>query len=188
MKKLILTALLVTGSLGAQAGGFRFYHHWGFRSPAVSFYFGASPDYWPYYSWGYYPAYAYGYYPSYSYAPAYSYNYGYARPNYAVSGTLLGALTGGLIGNSIHHQGWEGAGIGAAAGLLLGSLAENNARVREQTYYAAPPVSYARPNYTADAPTVPNAPRVPSAPQIQNFAATYKPASAMSSANRLFGR
>ena len=46
-----------------------------------------------------------------------------ARPNYAVGGTLTGALAGGLIGAGDHH-GWEGAGIGAAAGLVVGSIAE----------------------------------------------------------------
>jgi len=62
----------------------------------------------------YYPATTYaqpGY--GYIYAPPYAYTPVYApappRPNYAVGGTLLGALAGGLIGVGTDH-GWEGAG------------------------------------------------------------------------------
>ena len=53
----------------------------------------------------------------------------------------MGALTGGIIGSS-HHEGWEGAGIGAAAGLLLGGIAESHARAQERAHYSAPQVSY----------------------------------------------
>jgi hypothetical protein len=182
MKKLILTTLLVVGSLSAYAGGHHFDHRggWGSRS-SISFQFGGYPYYSPWYSYSYpyYPSYSYGYYPG--------YGYDYSRPNYAVNGTLLGALTGGIIGNSIHHQGWEGAGIGAAAGLLLGGLAEHNARANEQSYYSAPAVSYAQPNSIANAPTVNNPPAVPDAPRVQS-PPTYRPAGTMSSANSLFGR
>ncbi|HWI59919.1 MAG TPA: YMGG-like glycine zipper-containing protein [Bacillota bacterium] len=126
-----------------------------------------------------YPAYAYPYYP----APAY-YSYEYQRPNYAVGGTLFGALAGGLIGNSIHHQGWEGAGIGAAAGLLFGSLAEHSARARERVYFAPPPV-YGVP----EASTANTAPAVPPAPQVpEPTTSTFTANSSMSSANSLFGR
>ena len=101
--------------------------------------------------------------------------------------TLAGALLGGIIGDSVHGRGWEGAGIGAAAGLVLGSLAEHNARAYERNYYAAPTATYAQPNYIADAPTVNTAPTVSDAPRVPT-APVYKPANAMSSANSLFGR
>src|SRR5215475_4057497 len=55
----------------------------------------------------------------YMYQPAYVYNPPPQRPNYAVGGTLVGALAGGLIGAS-QDYGWQGAGIGAAGGLVLG--------------------------------------------------------------------
>ena len=179
MKKwMLMTAVLAMASASAYAGGFR--HHGGYgwghggygwhRGPSVSFVFGGGyPSYAPFYSYPY---------------PSYGYDYGYNRPNYALGGTLLGALTGGLIGNSIHHQGWEGAGIGAAAGLLLGGLAEHNARARERTYYSAPVVDPS--SYVAAAPVANNAPAVTAAPPVQS--APYKPATAMSSANSLFGR
>lgn len=185
MKKLILITLLVAGSLTAQAGGFHHagHHGWG-HSPSFSFYYGGYPGY----SW-YAPSYSYAGYPGYSYDyyPGYGYGYDYMRPNYAVNGTLLGALTGGIIGNSIHHQGWEGAGIGAAAGLLLGGLAEHNARVNEQTRQATPAFSYAQPRDIAISPTVNSAPTVPAAPRVESTT-NYKPSGAMSSANALFGR
>jgi hypothetical protein len=187
MKKIILTISLVIAGLNVQAGGFHGYHHYrSWYHPSISFYYGASP----YYSLGYsYPSSYYPGYASYAYYPDYNYDNGYARPNYAVGGTLLGALTGGLIGNSIHHQGWEGAGIGAAAGLLLGSLAEQGARTYERNSYVTPSVSYARPNYAANVPTVNSARTVPSAPRVESPAtATYKPAGSMGGANSLFGR
>lgn len=189
MKTFISAILLVIGSLGAQAGGYHYYHHhdWG-HGPSISFYWGS--PYYPGYSYGAYPS--YWSYPAYGPYPAYSYDYTYTRPNYAVSGTLLGALTGGLIGNSIHHQGWEGAGIGAAAGLLLGSVAEQNARTYERSCYAAPRVSYAQPNYIANAPVVNDPPTVPAAPQVQDSPKTtytsYRSTGTMGSANSLFGR
>jgi hypothetical protein len=42
----------------------------------------------------------------------------------AVNGALLGGIAGAIIGNnsgSLHHNGWQGAAIGAGAGLILGS-------------------------------------------------------------------
>lgn len=128
----------------------------------------------------------------YVYAPAPVY-YAPPRPNYAVDGTLLGALGGGLIGAS-QHKGWEGAGIGAAAGLVVGTAAEIAAEKQEprapivpatppppQVVVAAPPppVALAAPNpppptvaplaprFAVAAPParqIPDAPRVPDAP------------------------
>jgi YMGG-like Gly-zipper len=199
MKTIVLTFLIAVGALTAQAGGYHYYnhsHYWGHSrargcGPSVSFYYGGYPAWWGWgaYSYPVYPGPVYsGYYGSY---PVYSYDYGYARPNYAVSGTLLGALAGGLIGNSIHHQGWEGAGIGAAAGLLLGSVAEHNARAYERAY-DPPAVSYAPPrdiNSTRtvnDAPAVPSAPRIPDSPRMASSTAPVH--DTMSGANSLFGR
>jgi hypothetical protein len=182
---LVLAALLAFGTVSARAGGHYYrgghgaYHHYPYRwgySPSVSFYYGGAPYYAPYGYSGYtYPAYGYG--------------YDYGRPNYAVSGTLLGALTGGIMGNSIHHQGWEGAGIGAAAGLLLGGVAEHSARARERAAYSAPPVPPAPQNQVANAPTVPDAPVAPAAPTFpDNSASRAAGSSSMSGANSLFGR
>lgn len=97
--------------------------------------------------------------PGYSYAPASSVSFGYgygnrynssyvyyapnsycapgyyyrptSRPNYAVGGTLLGAASGALIGAG-HRDAGKGAAIGAAAGLVLGGIAEHSARKQEQ--------------------------------------------------------
>ncbi|MSU57175.1 MAG: hypothetical protein EXS35_03160 [Pedosphaera sp.] len=65
-----------------------------------------------------------------------NYYYRAARPNYAVSGTLLGAASGALIGAGTRDAG-KGAAIGAAAGLVLGGVAEASARNREQRTAAA---------------------------------------------------
>ncbi len=201
MKKLICTIVLVSGYLSAQAGVYAFHSGHGWRGgwhgrDRVSFsigvgypwYYGSAYSY-PYYSYYYSPGYyAYSYSPAYVYPEYPAYGYSYSRPNYAVGGTLLGALTGGLIGNSIHHQGWEGAGIGAAAGLVLGSIAEHSARVQERNYYSTAS-AYAQPSRTiADAPTVNPAPAVADPPPVGNSPTVYRPASAMSGANSLFGR
>ena len=175
MKAFPFALFIACATFGAQAGGHHFYsdHHWG-HGPSISFYYGGYPSYWAPYGYWSSPAFV-------SY-PAYAYDDGYARPNYAVTGTLLGALTGGLIGNSIHHQGWEGAGIGAAAGLVLGGLAEHGARTYERsTYQAAPPVYSSAPPRSSQTPTVNDAPHVADAPRVP-------PASTMASANSLFGR
>lgn len=136
----------------------------------------------------YYPAPAYaqpGY--GYAYAPPYAapvYAPAPPRPNYAVGGTLLGAMAGGLIGAG-NHQGWEGAAIGAASGLVLGTVAEATAQKRERDWAsaqtagaAAPPAQPAAPPTQAapqayqpvPPPTpayqIPDAPRVPDAPSF----------------------
>jgi hypothetical protein len=144
----------------------------------------------PLYSYSYWDSpYGYAYYPAYDYPGYPGYYYEYTRPNYAVGGTLLGALTGGLIGASQHH-GWEGAGIGAAAGLVLGSVAEIAAEKHEEkmVYATVPPplppppvpVMVMQPAVVVAAPApaptpvypqvyispnqIPDAPRVPDAP------------------------
>ena len=70
------------------------------------------------------------------------------------------------------------------AWILLGSVAEHNARANEQSYYAPP-------SRVANAPTVNDAPAAPAAPRMQDSGgASYRPAgnSSMSGANSLFGR
>ncbi len=52
------------------------------------------------------------------------------RPS-SVNGALLGGIAGAMVGNnsgSLHHNAWQGAAIGSAAGLLLGAAADNSRR------------------------------------------------------------
>jgi uncharacterized protein YcfJ len=130
-----------------------------------------APDY---YADRYYEA------PRYDYSDYSDTDYGYARPNYAVSGTLLGGLAGGIIGYNNHYQTGRGILIGAASGLILGSIAEQAAREREMA--AERPVYVSAPAEQAPAPAAPE-PQTQVAP-----AATPTPATPMSSANNLFGR
>ena len=47
----------------------------------------------------------------------------------SLDGALLGGIAGAIIGNnsgSLHHNAWQGAAIGAGAGLLLGATADAN--------------------------------------------------------------
>ncbi|HOX56535.1 MAG TPA: hypothetical protein P5205_06380 [Candidatus Paceibacterota bacterium] len=83
------------------------------------------------------PGYGYAYVPADAYAPVY-YTSAPQRPNYVIGGTLVGALAGGLIGVG-YDKGWEGAGIGAASGLVLGGLAEYAAQKHEQKLASYPP-------------------------------------------------
>ena len=103
--------------------------------------------------------------------------YVYDRPDYAATGTLLGGIAGAIIGNNSRgHNAWRGAAIGAGAGYLFGSIAENNARRREtaaaQTVMANPaPATSAPQNVTV----------------INNYYGNSAPAP-MAQANALFGR
>jgi len=177
MKKTFLAMLLLAATGGAQAGGWGWGLGFGFAGGGCSPQYGASYSYYP------------------------GGNYGYTGPNYAVGGMMLGALTGGIIGNSIHHQGWEGAAIGAASGLVLGSAAQNhaNARAAKQTYQtyapqpaaapqaAYPTTTFAKAEYSKPAYSIPNAPTIPDAPLLQNNT-PFKPTSAKSRAKSLSGR
>ena len=92
---------------------------------------------------------SYVYYSPNSYcAPGYYYR-PTSRPNYAVGGTLLGAASGALIGAG-HRDAGKGAAIGAAAGLVLGGIAEHSARKQEQRVT----VSSAATTQTQSAPAV----------------------------------
>jgi uncharacterized protein YcfJ len=87
------------------------------------------------YGYGGYGNSAYVYYAPNNYcAPGYYYRP--TRPNYVVSGTVLGAASGALIGAGRHDAG-KGALIGAGAGLLLGSVAEHAANREERRVLAA---------------------------------------------------
>lgn len=92
------------------------------------------------YGYGGYGNSAYVYYAPNDYcAPGYYYRA--TRPNYVVSGTVLGAASGALIGAGRHEAG-KGALIGAGAGLILGSVAEQATRNEEWvvvTQTTAPP-------------------------------------------------
>jgi hypothetical protein len=81
-----------------------------------------------------------------------------ARPNYAVGGTLVGAASGALIGEGTSGHPGKGAAIGAAAGLVLGGLAEHGARKQEAA------ARYTTVHSQAPAPTQAPAPAVASDP------------------------
>jgi uncharacterized protein YcfJ len=99
------------------------------------------------------------------------------RPNYVVSGTVLGAASGALIGSASDHAG-EGAAIGAATGLVLGSVAETTAQggtraitaqasnasiAPTKTEISSQPGATATCTWTTR-PQIADAPRVPDAP------------------------
>lgn len=78
------------------------------------------------------------------------------QPNYAISGTLLGAASGALIGSGSCEAG-QGAAIGAAAGLVLGSVAELAKRKAE----SKPAVVQAAAEPTVASPTQVSPPATP---------------------------
>ncbi len=117
------------------------------------------------------------------YAPAYY----ESRPNYAVTGTIVGGVAGGLIGGASRHTG-AGIAIGAGTGLLLGSVAESEARRRAALtpYYFYSP----QPVYVVAAPPATGLPAAPTFAQATTSGAEGGSAAptAMSGANSLFGR
>jgi uncharacterized protein YcfJ len=103
------------------------------------------------------------------------------RPQ-AVDGAVLGGIAGAIIGHSsgsLNHNGWQGAAIGATAGYLLGSVAEQNARNREAMAQLLTVQSAPAP---APAPA-----QTPQQVTIINNPPPQNP-SPMASANGLFGR
>ncbi len=103
------------------------------------------------YGYGHYGNSAYVYYAPNSYcAPGYYYR-STARPNYAISGTVLGAASGALIGQGAKGNPGGGAAIGAAAGLVLGGVAEHTARKQEQRVVAVSTTA-SQPQQPAPAP------------------------------------
>ena len=145
------------------------------------------------------PYYSYAAAENYSYVPQGPATYGLAdlRKQPIIGGTLLGALAGGVIGNNVGgHHAWQGAAIGGAAGLILGSLAPTQPnRVRRATPTQQPvpmppiinPVYYGTP--------LPPAPRA-QPPAVSAAGSTtiiinnnyYAPVSPASAVNGLFGR
>ncbi len=81
----------------------------------------------------------------------------YSRPNYAVTGAALGGLAGGIIGHNSGRKTMEGVGIGAASGLVLGGLVENQIRRNESRHY-----------YAQEALPNPNGAYYQNAPQIRS--------------------
>ena len=60
----------------------------------------------------------------------------------AANGAILGGIAGAIIGHnsgSLHHNGWQGAAIGAGVGALLGSAADANS-----AYYGHAPAGPGR--------------------------------------------
>lgn len=108
-----------------------------YPAPSVSFGYGYGQSY------GHCGSSAYVYHAPNNYlAPGHYYRA--TRPNYAVSGTLLGAASGALIGAGLENSdAGEGALIGAAAGLALGSVAELVSRREEKRVVAAQNASQA---------------------------------------------
>jgi len=115
---------------------------------------------------------------------------GYPNPPHAVTGVLVGGIAGGVIGHNNGRHTGEGIAIGAGAGLLLGTLADQSVRYAPapplrhhprlvRTIVVAPPESYVR-----ESPTVPEAPLAPAAP----MAYPAPVAGGMTPANSLFGR
>src|SRR5258708_4919236 len=111
-------------------------------------------------------------------------SYVYSRPNYAATGTVLGGIAGAIIGNNSGHRTWQGAAIGAGAGLLLGSLAEQDARSRE---------AYAAQQSVVQIQAQPRATQRVSASAATSSDTAYNappsaPVTPMSNANSLFAR
>ncbi len=121
---------LLAGSLSGNSSRYSYYDERVsyYSAPSVSFGYGYGRSY------GHCGSSAYVYYTPNNYlAPGFYYRP--TRPNYAVSGTILGATSGALIGAG-RHDATSGALIGAAAGLALGSVAEHATR-REERAVAA---------------------------------------------------
>lgn len=126
-------------------------------------------------------------YPMYSRVPSYSYHtYAYpdwdTRPNYAVSGAMLGALAGAVMGHNsgdLGHNPWRGAAIGSVVGLGAGALAEKRARAREREQEMAREVP---------ASVQPPAEPEDEATKERGRAHAAEKPSRMAEANRLFGR
>jgi hypothetical protein len=193
MKTIVALTVLLFALVPAQAQvflssgyynnhGHRHYsHHAGYYHSYPGYrYYGCGPRYYPY---G--PSIGYGV--TYYSQPDYEYSStSYQRPNYAVSGLMLGGLTGAIIGsNSYSHDSWEAAAWGAGAGLLIGSIAEHNARKREASEAEAQEAQAT----AVVAPTAPAEavqPKPLAVPVIKTN--NPPPKTPMSAANGMFGR
>jgi outer membrane lipoprotein SlyB len=120
------------------------------------------------------------------YSPRY-----YSRPNYAVSGALLGGVAGGIIGHNNGRHTAEGIAIGAGAGLLMGGIAEYELRKRERlsSYHAPRQVNISAPaTVLTTTPVITQAAQQPAPQQVTVVHNHQGASSPMSSANALFGR
>lgn len=133
--------------------------------------------------------------PFYAYRPYRNFGYSYPFGSFydpihggtyvgAPDGFWLGALAGGIVGHNsgaFRHNAWRGAAWGAGAGWLLGTIADAN---RSNRVYGAPQATLTPATVVVAAPTV--------QPQGETSVTVYNPqtgnASAMASANSLFGR
>ena len=119
---------LLAGSLAGSSRRYAYYDE-------PSYFYSSAPSVSLGYGYGNCGSSAYTYYTPNNYlAPGFYYRP--TRPNYAVSGTILGATSGALIGAGRHDAG-KGALIGAAAGLALGSIAERSAKREDQQVVAS---------------------------------------------------
>jgi uncharacterized protein YcfJ len=129
-------------------------------------------------------------------APVY---YETVRPDYALTGAVLGGVAGGIIGHNQGGKTLEGVGIGAGAGLLLGGLAESQVRRQERIVYAQPAAGpYAATASASVATPAASSPTaggsvtaVPGTPILNSYPGSSSgtgASSALGSANNLFGR
>ena len=115
------------------------------------------------------------------YHVGYDQPYYFHRPNYALGGAVLGGVAGAVIGHNSGRHGGEGAVIGAGAGLLFGSIAESEARRRERARATAL-------QYERTAQVTQTIPATQSSAPPASVVVRETRVSAMSGANRLFGR
>lgn len=104
----------------------------------------------------------------------------YHGPSYATRGLLLGGIAGAVIGNNSRgHNAWRGAAWGAGAGLLLGAIADEDARYYHRRHVVVVPQSE---------PTYVEQPAQPPAQNVTIINNYYGNSSPMASANSAFGR
>jgi outer membrane lipoprotein SlyB len=113
-----------------------------------------------------------------------------SRPNYALTGAALGGIAGGVIGHNSGRKTAEGIAIGTGSGLLLGALAEEDARRRDAFRVWRPggqPRMPPVPEYAVE-PLPPRPAALNSTASNRVMETRPSTANSMSSANRLFGR
>lgn len=115
------------------------------------------------------------------------------RPPNAVTGLVLGGVAGGVIGHNSGRHTAEGIAIGAGAGLLLGTLADQ----QQRRYVTASPryVAVSQPSVVSVASSVPEQPDAQASEPAGNVILRSYPGVAsasdsptMAGANSLFGR
>jgi hypothetical protein len=112
-----------------------------------------------------------------------------SRPPHAMTGLVLGGIAGGVIGHNNGRHTAEGVAIGAGAGLLLGTLADQERRSVSVT----PPPRFIR---VTQSPPIASSPGIvidtPAVPVAENVILRSYPGGSvgpgMSGANALFGR